>query len=69
MQTVTKVDPASKSVTIDGKETLGYDHLVLAPGGSPRRLPIEGKDLANIFTLRHAQDAQKIDSGKYKMLK
>lgn len=51
-------------MTIDGKETLGYDSLVLSPGSVPRRLPIEGKDLGNVFTLRHAQDAEKIDAGK-----
>ncbi|THH10887.1 hypothetical protein EW145_g1008 [Phellinidium pouzarii] len=58
---VTKVDTKSKVVTIDGKETLGYDSLVLAPGSSPRRLPIEGASLANVFILRQAPDTKKID--------
>ena len=52
-------------MTTDTKETVGYDHLVLAPGGAPRKLPIEGVNLGNVFTLRHAQDAKVIDEGPY----
>ncbi|KAI5122548.1 hypothetical protein M0805_005275 [Coniferiporia weirii] len=59
--TVTNVDTKNKTVTTDNKETLGYDSLVLATGGSPRRLPVEGASLGNVFTLRHAQDTKKID--------
>lgn len=39
-----------------------YEHLVLATGGTPRRLPIPGFELNNVYTLRHVQDAQKIDA-------
>ena len=49
---------------MDTKETLSYDALVLAPGGTPRRLPIEGADLGNIFLLRNAQNAKDIDNGE-----
>lgn len=63
-QTVTSVDTPNKTVTLDdGKEILPYDTLILASGGAPRRLPIEGADLENVYTLRNVQDAQKIDSG------
>ncbi|KAL5504066.1 AIF1 [Sanghuangporus vaninii] len=64
--TVTYVDTESKTVTLDTKETLAYDSLVLAPGGTPRRLPIEGANLGNIFTLRHAEDAKAIDAAAQK---
>lgn len=37
---------------------------MLAPGGTPRRLPIDGKDLSNVFTLRGVEDAKKIDAGR-----
>lgn len=47
----------------NGKEIIPYDTLILASGGVPRRLPIEGADLENVYTLRKIQDAQKIDSG------
>ena len=65
-QTVTSVDTANKTVTLeDGKETISYDTLVLASGGIPRRLPIEGGELENVYTLRNVQDAQKIDAGTF----
>jgi NADPH-dependent 2,4-dienoyl-CoA reductase/sulfur reductase-like enzyme/nitrite reductase/ring-hydroxylating ferredoxin subunit len=61
--TVTSVDTANKTVTLeDGKETISYDKLILASGGVPRRLPIEGGELENVYTLRNVQDAQKIDA-------
>jgi apoptosis-inducing factor 3 len=63
-QAVTSVDASNKTVTLeDGKEIIPYDTLILASGGVPRRLPIEGADLENVHTLRNVQDAQKIDSG------
>jgi len=62
-QTVTSVDTSNKAVTLDdGKEIIPYDTLILASGGVPRRLSIEGADLENVYTLRNVQDAQKIDS-------
>lgn len=50
-------------MTIDNADTLTYEKLILAPGGIPRRLPIEGADLENVFTLRGVEDAKKIDAG------
>jgi NADPH-dependent 2,4-dienoyl-CoA reductase/sulfur reductase-like enzyme len=46
-----------------GKETIPYDALILAPGGTPRRLPIEGANLDNVYTLRGIEDAKKVDAG------
>ena len=40
-----------------------YDTLVLAPGSTPRRLPIEGADLENVFTFRGLEDSKKVDAG------
>lgn len=61
--TVTSVDSSNKTVTLeDGKEIIPYDTLILASGGVPRRLPIEGANLENVCTLRNVQDAQKIDT-------
>lgn len=63
-QTVTSVNPSTKSVILDsGKETMTYDTLVLAPGSTPRRLPIEGADLENVFTFRGLEDSKKVDAG------
>ncbi|EIW84204.1 flavo protein [Coniophora puteana RWD-64-598 SS2] len=61
--TVTSVDIPNKQVILDGgKESIPYDKLVLASGGLPRRLPVEGSDLENVFTFRGVQDAQKVDA-------
>ena len=45
-----------------GKETISYENLILSPGGTPRRLPIEGADLENVYTFRGVEDAQKVDA-------
>jgi len=45
-----------------GKETIPYDALILAPGGTPRRLPIEGANLDNVYTFRGIEDAKKVDA-------
>ena len=60
---VTSVDLAQKAVVI-GNERVSYETLVLATGATPRKLPIAGKDLTNVFRLRGVDDAKKIDAGK-----
>ena len=61
-----EIDTAAKSVTIrrnDGttyKES--YDRLLLSPGASPVRPPLEGIDGNGIFTLRNVSDTDKIKS-------
>ena len=65
-QTVTSVDFVAKQVRIDtGKETIPYDNLVLATGGTPRRLPIEGATLENVYTFRNLNDAKKVNDGRF----
>ena len=62
---VSGVDITSKEVIVGAsQERVPYETLVLASGGVPRRLPIEGKDLANVLTLRGVEDAKKIDAGR-----
>lgn len=43
-------------------ETITYDKLVLATGGVPSKLPVEGADLKNVFTFRGIQDAKDVDA-------
>ena len=58
-----------KTVTLDnGKDTLSYEKLVLATGGTPRRLPIEGANLENVYTFRGVPDSQKVDAGWFVLL-
>lgn len=65
---MTSVDTRSKTVTLkdlSGADSptsvVPYTILILAPGSTPRRLPILGADLPNVYTLRSLEDAQKID--------
>ncbi len=65
---MTSIDFPNRKVIIDGKDSLIYDKLVLATGGIPRRLPIPGADLENVYTFRTVEDAQKVDAGKLLLL-
>jgi NADPH-dependent 2,4-dienoyl-CoA reductase/sulfur reductase-like enzyme/nitrite reductase/ring-hydroxylating ferredoxin subunit len=57
---VTRVDAAAKTVTFYGGDALAYDALLIATGGSPRRLNIPGSDLRNICLLRSFSDADSV---------
>ncbi|OLN86341.1 Apoptosis-inducing factor 1 [Colletotrichum chlorophyti] len=67
---VTDVDFSDRKVTTKKGDKIAYTKLILATGGTPRNLPLQGfKVLGNIFTLRTAHDTQKIvkaigDKGK-----
>ena len=64
VQEVTGVDLKKKLVIIDGgKDTLPYQKLIIATGGTPRRLPIENGSLENVYTFRGISDSQKVDAG------
>ncbi|EAW10911.1 putative AIF-like mitochondrial oxidoreductase (Nfrl) [Aspergillus clavatus NRRL 1] len=58
---VTSVDFSNKTVATKSGKSFPYTKLVLATGGVPRTLPLEGfKDLGNIFLLRFITDVQNI---------
>ncbi len=57
---VTRVNAAAKTITFHGGDTLAYDALLVATGGSPRRLNIPGSDLKNVCLLRAFHDADSI---------
>ena len=63
-QEVTRVDPATRTVTVrraDGSTyTETYDKLLLSPGSSPVRPPLPGVDSEGIFTLRNVDDTDRI---------
>lgn len=57
---VTRIDPAARSVTTaDGREFV-FDRLLLATGAEPLRLPIPGADQPHVFTLRSLADSRAI---------
>ncbi|CAK5268625.1 unnamed protein product [Mycena citricolor] len=61
--TATSINFEKKQVILEGgKDTVSYEKLILAPGGVPRRLPIPGAELSNVFTLRSVEDTKKIDA-------
>lgn len=67
---VNDVNFSERAVSTKAGKKIAYTKLVLATGGTPRRLPLEGfKVLDNIFTLRNVHDTKKIveaigDKGK-----
>lgn len=64
---VTAIDPAAKTATLDDGSTLGYGSLVWATGGDPRRLACEGAHLSGIHAVRTRADVdqliREIDAG------
>ncbi|NLE43603.1 MAG: FAD-dependent oxidoreductase [Chloroflexi bacterium] len=54
------VEPLACTVTLSDGRVLGYERLLLATGGSARRLPIPGSELTNVFTLRTIDDSDGI---------
>lgn len=59
---VDNVDFSDRYVTTKGGHKYAYTKLVLATGGQPKLLPLQGfKVLENIFTLRNAHDTKKIN--------
>ncbi|KAF2681023.1 hypothetical protein K458DRAFT_444904 [Lentithecium fluviatile CBS 122367] len=59
---VKSVDFSAKKVSTKSGKTFEYAKLILATGGTPRWLPLEGLkgDLGNVFLLRTLPDAQNI---------
>lgn len=65
MNEVMSIDKANKTVEVTNHETgetytESYDVLVLSPGSSPLKPPIEGIDADNIFSLWNVPDTDKI---------
>ena len=57
---VTKVNALNKKITLSDGSNIEYDSLLLATGGTPRKLDVPGSDLANIFTIRQPEDVNSI---------
>ena len=53
----TAVDRAARTVALADGTTLGYDHLVIATGSSPRTLDVPGAGLDGVHTLRRLGDS------------
>jgi 3-phenylpropionate/trans-cinnamate dioxygenase ferredoxin reductase subunit len=55
-----RIDSASRTVELEGGESLAYDTALIATGSRNRRFPIPGLDLEGVLDLRTAGDAQRI---------
>ena len=61
-RTVRRVEAQEQRLTFRDGETLSYDTLVLATGGVPRRLEVDGMDLEGVHTLRSLRDSDAIQA-------
>ena len=60
---VSGIDRAAQEVAL-GAERVGYDHLVLTTGSTPRRLPAAiGGDLGGVFVVRDLRDVDAMAPG------
>ncbi|MFI0847481.1 NAD(P)/FAD-dependent oxidoreductase [Mesorhizobium sp. IMUNJ 23232] len=57
---VAAIDTTARQLTFEGGAKLGFDRLILATGSHPRRLPLDGANLAGVFSLRTVSDARAI---------
>ncbi len=57
---VTALNPASHTLTLDDASTLGYGSLIWATGGDPRRLACEGAHLMGIHAVRTRADVDRM---------
>jgi NADPH-dependent 2,4-dienoyl-CoA reductase/sulfur reductase-like enzyme len=54
---VTAIDPAAHSLTLSDGGHVGYGQLIWSGGGDPRRLPVPGAVLRQVFYVRDKADA------------
>ena len=59
-RTVVSVEPAAHSVTTADGAMIGYNTLIWATGGSPRRLTCEGYDLRGVHGVRTRADVDRM---------
>src|SRR5215208_4180201 len=55
-----EIDRDAAEVKLAGGQSLAYDKLLLATGGEPRRLPVDGADLDGVLYLRNLPDSDAI---------
>lgn len=57
---IQRVDTAARTITFTDGSSRSYTTLLVASGGVPRRLKIDGADLENVFVLRSFDNADTI---------
>lgn len=59
---VVSLDPEARTAELSNGSTVRYDACLVATGGTPRRLPIDGADRDDIHVLRSWEDARMVSS-------
>lgn len=59
---ITGIDPREKTLVDDTGATYTYEKLLLATGGVPKHLPLQGADSSQIYYYRYLNDYRKIRS-------
>ncbi|WP_242345377.1 NAD(P)/FAD-dependent oxidoreductase [Anaeromyxobacter terrae] len=62
---VVAIDRARRRVALEGGETLGYERLLLATGGTPRRLPFGGDGVVYYRTVAGFRRVHALPVGKH----
>lgn len=57
---VTRLDPATHQIEINGSGTISYDHVLLATGATSVPLKVPGEDLRGVVKLDDLEDTRKI---------
>ena len=58
------IDRAARRVALEGGETVGYERLLLATGGAPRRLPFGGDGVVYYRTVADYRRVRSLPAGK-----
>ncbi|PBC51868.1 pyridine nucleotide-disulfide oxidoreductase [Rhodococcus sp. ACS1] len=53
-----QVDPTARTITLENGRSLGYEHLILATGATPRAANIPGSGLKGVYRLHSLRDAE-----------
>jgi len=62
---VVAIDRGSRRVALEGGETIGYERLLVATGGTPRRLPFGGDGVVYYRTVADYRRVQALPVGKH----
>jgi NADPH-dependent 2,4-dienoyl-CoA reductase/sulfur reductase-like enzyme len=58
--TVASIDAVNKSLVVEKSKSFRFEKLLLATGGTPRRLPLPGADLEGIYYFRTLDDYRRM---------
>lgn len=61
----TRIDLDARTVELSSGASVGWDRLVIATGSRPRRLPVEGAELAGVLELRTLSDVDQLKAAAH----